>query len=77
LRGYCPDHAAVSYDRETVEEATVGLPVMFDGELTESRIAIVSITERWGIQLVTAGMYGWSMVATGVGNSVERACHWQ
>ncbi len=49
---------------------------MFDGELTEQDRDRFYFGEV-GIQLVTAGMYGWSMVATGVGNSVERACHWQ
>src|SRR3954453_8033483 len=62
------------YERDTVENA-VGLPVMLHGELTEQ--------ERDGLyygevgiangQLVTSGIYGWTMVATAVSDSIEEA----
>jgi phosphoribosylamine--glycine ligase len=63
------------YDRETVQEATVGLPVMFDGGLREhdqerlyyGEVGIVNE------QLVTSGMYGWTMVATAVADGIEEA----
>lgn len=63
------------YDRETVEEATVGLPVMFDGELREQdrdRLYYGEVGIAHG-QLVTSGMYGWTMVATAVADSIGEA----
>jgi len=64
------------YDRKTVEEAPIGLPVMFDGELGEDQDRLyygeVGIANG---QLVTSGMYGWSVVATGVANSIDGARH--
>ena len=63
------------YDRHTVQEAAVGLPVMFDVTLTEQdRDSLyygeVGITNG---QLVTSGKYGWTMVATAVAKSIEEA----
>jgi phosphoribosylamine---glycine ligase len=63
------------YDRETVEKATVGLPVMFDdglGEEDRERLYYGEVGMMNG-QLVTSGMYGWSMVATGVADSIDDA----
>jgi phosphoribosylamine--glycine ligase len=63
------------YDRETVKEATVGLPVMFDGGLSEQdqdRLYYGEVGVVNG-QLVTSGMYGWTMVATAVADSVDEA----
>ncbi len=63
------------YDRETVQEATVGLPVMFDGGLGEQdrdRLYYGEVGIVNG-QLVTSGMYGWTMVATAVGDSIDEA----
>jgi phosphoribosylamine--glycine ligase len=63
------------YDRETVEEASVGLPVMFDGELTEQdrdRLYYGEVGIANG-QLVTSGLCGWTMVATAVADSIEQA----
>jgi phosphoribosylamine--glycine ligase len=63
------------YDRETVQEATVGLPVMFDGGLSEQdqdRLYYGEVGVVNG-QLVTSGMYGWTMVATAVADSIEEA----
>jgi phosphoribosylamine--glycine ligase len=63
------------YDRETVEEATVGLPVMFDGELSEPDRNSLYYGEVGMVsgQLVTSGMYGWTMVATAVAESIGEA----
>ena len=79
LSGFCAAVVLTTppfpYDRETVEEATVGLPVMFDGEFGEQdrdRLYYGEVGMADG-QLVTAGMYGWSMVATGVASSIEEA----
>jgi phosphoribosylamine--glycine ligase len=63
------------YDRETVKEAPVGLPVMFDGELSEQdrdRLYFGEVGVVKG-QLVTSGMYGWTMVATAVAESIGEA----
>ena len=63
------------YDRETVEEATVGLPVMFDGELVEQERVRLYYGEVGLVngQLVTSGMYGWTMVATAVADEIGKA----
>lgn len=63
------------YDRESVEEASVGLPVMFDGELSEQdrdRLFYGEVGIVNG-QLVTSGLYGWTMVATSVAGTIEQA----
>ena len=62
------------YDRETVEEAPVGLPVMFDGlsEQDRERLYYGEVGVVNG-QLVTSGMYGWTMVATAVADSISDA----
>jgi phosphoribosylamine--glycine ligase len=62
------------YDRETVEEP-VGLPVMFDGRLSEQDRDALYYGEVGMLngQLVTSGQYGWTMVATAVSDSIETA----
>jgi phosphoribosylamine--glycine ligase len=63
------------YDREAVEEAVVGLPVMFDsgiGEKERNRLYYGEVGVVNG-QLVTSGMYGWTMVATAVADSIDEA----
>jgi phosphoribosylamine--glycine ligase len=79
LQGFCAAIVLTTppfpYDRETVEGAPVGLPVMFDGELSEQDLDRLYYGEV-GIlkgQLVTSGMYGWTMVATGVADNIEDA----
>ena len=62
------------YPRPQVQEP-VGLPVLFDGELTaEDRRNLhyceVGLEEG---ELVTSGIYGWAMVTTGVGESISAA----
>ena len=62
------------YDRETIEEP-VGLPVMFDGHLSEqdrNRLYYGEVGLLNG-DLVTSGLYGWTMVATAVSDSIETA----
>jgi phosphoribosylamine---glycine ligase len=63
------------YDRETVEEATVGLPVMFDGEIGKQERDRLYCGEVGVVngQLVTSGMYGWTMVATAVADGIDEA----
>jgi phosphoribosylamine--glycine ligase len=62
------------YPRSQVPEP-VGLPVIFDGELTPEDRRNLHYCEL-GLEegeLVTSGIYGWAMVATGVGDSVASA----
>src|SRR4051794_1670529 len=62
------------YDREMIDDP-VGLPVLFDGKLTDRERDHLYYGEV-GInngQLVTSGMYGWTMVATAVADSIEKA----
>lgn len=62
------------YDRETVEEP-VGLPVIFDGKLSQQDRDDLYYGEvgMANGQLVTSGLYGWTMVATAVSDSIETA----
>jgi phosphoribosylamine--glycine ligase len=62
------------YDREIVEEP-VGLPVLFDGKLTEQDRNQLYYGEVGIVngQLVTSGLYGWTMVATAVAGNIEQA----
>lgn len=59
------------YDRKAVDEP-VGLPVIFDGELTPDELEGLYYGEV-GVsngRLVTSGQYGWTMVATGTGTTI-------
>jgi len=62
------------YPRPQVEEP-VGLPVLFDGELTAEDRQNLHYCEVGleNAELVTSGIYGWAMVATGVGESISTA----
>jgi phosphoribosylamine--glycine ligase len=62
------------YPRSQVDEP-VGLPVLFDGELSAEDRANLHYCElgfEHG-QLVTSGIYGWAMVVTGVESSIAAA----
>jgi phosphoribosylamine--glycine ligase len=62
------------YPRPQVQEP-VGLPVLFEGELTAEDRQNLHYCEV-GLEdgeLVTSGIYGWAMVATGVGDSISAA----
>jgi phosphoribosylamine--glycine ligase len=62
------------YPRSQVQEP-VGLPVLFEGELTAEDRGNLHYCEV-GLEngeLVTSGIYGWAMVATGVGDSISEA----
>jgi phosphoribosylamine--glycine ligase len=62
------------YPRPEVEEP-VGLPVLFEGELTDEQRRNLHYCEV-GLEdgeLVTSGIYGWAMVVTGVGDSIVSA----
>ena len=63
------------YSRKEVDEP-VGLPVLFEGALDDADRAHLHYGEL-GLRdgaLVTSGLYGWTMVATGTGPSVADAC---
>jgi phosphoribosylamine--glycine ligase len=62
------------YSRKQVPEP-IGLPVLFKGELSDDdRINLhygeIGCTEG---DLVTSGLYGWTMVATGCGSTIDTA----
>lgn len=62
------------YPRSQVSEP-IGLPVIFDGEISENDRRHLHYCEV-GLdhgQLVTSGHYGWSMVVTGVGDTIAAA----
>lgn len=62
------------YSRPQVEEP-LGLPVLFDGELTDEDRRNMHYAEL-GLedgQLVTSGIWGWVMVVTGVGRTIRAA----
>jgi phosphoribosylamine---glycine ligase len=62
------------YSRSDIPEP-IGLPVLFEGDLTPGERRHVHYGEvgLHGGALVTSGMYGWTMVVTGVGASVASA----
>src|SRR5947209_1845967 len=62
------------YDRDLIDDP-VGLPVMFDGEFSEQDRNALYYGEVGMLngQLVTSGLYGWTMVATAVSDSIETA----
>jgi phosphoribosylamine--glycine ligase len=62
------------YPRPQVEEP-IGLPVLFDGELTDDERRHLHYGEV-GLEdgaLVTSGIYGWTMVVTGIGDTIAAA----
>ena len=61
------------YDRTMIDEP-VGLPVIFDGlsPVEREHLYYGEVGFSKG-RLVTSGKYGWSMVATGVANTIEGA----
>jgi phosphoribosylamine---glycine ligase len=62
------------YPRPQVQEP-VGLPVLFDGELTAEERRHLHYCEL-GLEqgeLVTSGIYGWAMVVTGVADDIASA----
>jgi phosphoribosylamine--glycine ligase len=62
------------YTRRQIDEP-VGLPVLFEGALDEADARNLHYGEVGMAdgQLVTSGLYGWSMVVTGVGKTIAAA----
>lgn len=62
------------YTREQIDEA-VGLPVMFDQPVSATDEENIHYGEvgMAGGELVTSGLYGWTMVVTGVGATISAA----
>jgi phosphoribosylamine--glycine ligase len=62
------------YSRKQVDEP-VGLPVIFEGELPaeDRRNLHYGEVGLYGGRLVTSGLYGWTMVVTGVGPTIATA----
>ena len=62
------------YSRKQIDEP-VGLPIMFDPSLDDDDRRHLHLGEA-GLsngQFVTAGLYGWTMVVTGTGPTVEKS----
>ena len=62
------------YSRPAIDEP-IGLPIVFDDTVTQSdrrHIHFFEVGLHNG-QLATSGAYGWTMVVTGVGNTIRRA----
>jgi phosphoribosylamine--glycine ligase len=62
------------YSRPAVNEP-IGLPILFDNTLTDADRRDIHFCEV-GLQngqLVTSGAYGWTMVVTGVGKTIQLA----
>jgi phosphoribosylamine--glycine ligase len=62
------------YTREEIDEV-VGLPVMIEGPLTDEDSANIHYGEVGlaGGDLVTSGIYGWTLVVTGGGSTIDLA----
>ena len=62
------------YSRPAVDEP-IGLPIIFDESLTAANRRHIHLCEVGlaNAQLATSGAYGWTMVVTGIGDSIARA----
>lgn len=60
------------YSRQQVPEP-IGLPVTIEGEVDPMRYQFGEIGLGAGGELVTSGLYGWTMVVTGQGATIEAA----
>jgi phosphoribosylamine--glycine ligase len=77
--GYCVGVVLTTrpfpYNRKRIPSEPAGLPVLFDGEITESErrnLHFAEIAMQDG-ELVTAGIHGWNMIVTGTGTTVGSA----
>jgi phosphoribosylamine--glycine ligase len=63
------------YNRKRVPSEPAGLPILFDGEITEAERRHLHFAEvgKQDGELVTAGMHGWTMIVTGTGVNVGAA----
>jgi phosphoribosylamine--glycine ligase len=60
------------YSREQVDEA-VGLPVLIDAAVDPRHVHYGEVGLNAAGQLVTSGLYGWTLVVTGEGPSIAAA----
>jgi phosphoribosylamine--glycine ligase len=60
------------YSRQMVDEV-VGLPVLIDPGLEARHIHYGEVGLDAAGQLVTSGLYGWTLVVTGLGDTVSAA----
>jgi phosphoribosylamine--glycine ligase len=60
------------YSRKEVDEP-VGLPVFIDDDIDRHHFHFGEVGLDGGGQLVTSGLYGWTMVVTGAGPSIAEA----
>jgi phosphoribosylamine--glycine ligase len=77
--GYCVGVVLTTrpfpYNRKRIPSEPAGLPVLFDGEITESERRNLHFAEigMHDGELVTAGIHGWNMIVTGTGTTVGSA----
>jgi phosphoribosylamine---glycine ligase len=74
--GYCVGVVLTTrpfpYNRKRVPSEPAGLPILFDGEISEDdrrHLHLAEVGKQDG-ELVTAGMHGWTMIVTGIAATV-------
>jgi phosphoribosylamine--glycine ligase len=63
------------YNRKRVPSEPAGLPILFDGEISENdrpHLHLAEVSKQDG-ELITAGMHGWTMIVTGTGATIGAA----
>ncbi|HZY12169.1 MAG TPA: phosphoribosylglycinamide synthetase C domain-containing protein [Beijerinckiaceae bacterium] len=77
--GYCVGVVLTTrpfpYNRKRVPSEPAGLPILFDGEISEDdrrHLHLAEVGKQDG-ELVTAGMHGWTMIVTGIAATVGAA----
>jgi phosphoribosylamine--glycine ligase len=77
--GYCVGVVLTTrpfpYNRKRVPSEPVGLPILFEGQISEDERRHLHFAEvgKADGELVTAGLHGWNMIVTGIGASVGLA----
>jgi phosphoribosylamine--glycine ligase len=77
--GYCVGVVLTTrpfpYNRKRVPTEPVGLPILFDGEISEDERRHLHFAEvgKPDGEFMTAGLHGWNMIVTGIGASVGLA----
>jgi phosphoribosylamine--glycine ligase len=77
--GYCVGIVLTTrpfpYNRKRIPSEPAGLPILFDGEISQSDRRNLHFAEvgRQDGELVTAGLHGWTMIVTGTGGTIGAA----
>jgi phosphoribosylamine--glycine ligase len=79
IPGYCVGVVLTTrpfpYNRKRVPSEPAGLPILFEGKIAASErrhLHFAEVGKQEG-ELVTAGMHGWTMIVTGIGDTVGAA----